>query len=184
VVLLIGLVLCFFGVGSVQVAVLAAGFAACWMLADAFNAEPLTALIVSACGAVLAWLLVTLVFRTASFFLGTVLGAVIGAKIFTLVDDGDASVLLALVLVPAVALACGFLANHLRRRFVLWATALGGAGLVVSALGRLVSGLADLHEPRSAWQYVLAVIAWLAVAVAGWLTQRNVFARQLQKEHA
>ena len=115
VVLLIGLVLCFLGIGSVRLAILAAGFAVCWLLAEAFGAGPGTALLISACGAVLTWLLAVLVFRTMAFFLGTVLGAVIGAKVFTLVDRGDAGLLLALVLVPAVALTCGFLAGRLRR---------------------------------------------------------------------
>ncbi len=85
-----------------------------------------------------------------------------------------------MVLVSAVALACGFLTNHLRDRFLLWATALGGAAVVVNAVGRLISGLDELHQPRTVGQHALAVLAWLAVAVAGWLVQRRIFARRLE----
>ncbi|WP_250030227.1 hypothetical protein [Paractinoplanes maris] len=180
VVLVIGLVLCFLGVGSTHLAVLATGFAVCWLLAAAFGAGTATALLISGFGAVLAWVLVSLIFRTMAFFLGTVLGSVIGAKIFTLVDTGEASVLLAVVLVPAVALVCGFLASRFRERFLLWATALGGSALVVAAIAYLVSGATELDDPRSATQGTVAVLVWLAIAIAGWLTQRRVFARRLQ----
>jgi len=57
-------------------------------------------------------LVVAVVFRVMAFFLG----AVIGATVFTLADDGDGSLLLALVLVPSVALTCSFLAGRLRQR--------------------------------------------------------------------
>jgi hypothetical protein len=181
VVLLLGVVLCFFGIASVHLATLAAGFAVCWLLAEAFGAGPGTALLIAACGALLTWLVVAVVFRVVTFFLGALLGAVIGANVFTLVDDGDASLLLALILVPSVALACGFLAGRFRRRFLLWATALGGAALVVDAVARLLPSQPELHDPGSSTQLTVATVAWLAVAVAGWLTQRALFARQLQK---
>jgi hypothetical protein len=176
----IGALLCFFGIGSLRLAILAAGFAVCWLMADAFGAGTATALLISACGALLGWLLVTLVFRAMTFFLGMVVGAVIGAKVFTLLDGGDASLLLALVVVPSVALACGFLAGRLRNGFLLWATALAGAGLVVAAVSRLVHHLTELHDPRSAAQTAVATLVWLLVAVAGGLTQRALFSRRLQ----
>ena len=62
VVLVVGAVLCFLGVGSVHLAVLASGFGVGWLLGDLFGA---TALIVAACTAVIAWVLVTLVFKFA-----------------------------------------------------------------------------------------------------------------------
>jgi len=62
VVLVVGAVLCFLGGGSVHLAVLASGFAVGWLLGDLFGA---TALIVAACTAVIAWVLVTPVFKFA-----------------------------------------------------------------------------------------------------------------------
>jgi hypothetical protein len=117
----------------------------CRPLAEAFGAGPGTALLISACGGILTWLVVAVVFGVMAFFLG----AVIGATVFTLADDGDGSLLLALVLVPSVALTCSFLAGRLRQRFLLWAPALGGAALVVDAVARLLPSQPELHDPGS-----------------------------------
>ena len=48
VVLAVGVVLCFFGVGSLHVALLASGFGVGWLLADVFNASTGVALLVGA----------------------------------------------------------------------------------------------------------------------------------------
>jgi hypothetical protein len=63
VVLVVGAVLCFLGVGSVHLAGPGVGFSvSAGVLGDLFGA---TALIVAACTAVIAWVLVTLVFKFA-----------------------------------------------------------------------------------------------------------------------
>jgi hypothetical protein len=58
----VGLVLCFLGVRSLRVAVLASGFALGWLLAESFGAVFVTALIVAGAAAITAWLLATFVF--------------------------------------------------------------------------------------------------------------------------
>lgn len=107
VVLAVGVVLCFLGVGSVH-------------LASAFG---------------LGWLLVTLVFKAARFVVGLIAGALIGARLYAVFSAGGTSGVLAVVV--ATALAFGFLADRYKGRVILWATAIGGAGLIMSSLGSI-----------------------------------------------
>src|SRR6476469_8156088 len=129
VVLAVGVVLCFLGVGSVHLAVLASAFGLGWLLADLFGATAGTSLIIAACSAIIAWALITLVFKAARFVVGLVAGALIGARLYAIFSAGGTSVVLAVVLVLATALAFGFLADRYKGRVILWATAIGGAGL-------------------------------------------------------
>lgn len=76
VVVAVGVILCFAGVASLNLAVLVSAFAVVWLLADVFGASTGTALLVAAAGAVAVWVLVRVVFRTALFFVGAL--AVLG----------------------------------------------------------------------------------------------------------
>lgn len=181
IVLLVGAVLCFLGIGSVHWAILASGFGAGWLLADLFSASVVLSLLVAAGSAVLAWVLATLVFKVASFVVGLVAGALVGARLFAAVGGRGSTILLAIVVVVAVAVLTGLLADRYRERALLWATALGGAGLVLSGLGLVwPGGLGFLRDPGSGWQQLLTSVIWLALGAFGWVTQRRMFPDKLR----
>ena len=178
--LVIGLVLCFFGVGSLHLAVLGSGFALGYLLAELFDASTTTTVLVGLGSAIVAWVVVTLVVRFAAFFVGAVAGGVIGARIFGLVLTGDNKVLLTVVFVLAAGGLCGLLTARYRGRFLMWATALGGAGLAVSAVSRIAPDTLDfLRHPDTALEGVLSVGAWLVLALLGRSTQLKLFQKAL-----
>ena len=185
VVLAVGVVLCFLGVGSVHLAVLASAFGLGWLLADLFGATAVTALIIAACSAVIAWVLITLVFKIARFFIGLIAGALIGARLYAIFSVGGKSVVLAVVVVVATAIVFGFLADRYRGRVILWATAIGGAGLIISSLGYIwPDTLGFLHHPEAGIQQVTSTVLWVGLSGAGWFTQRRLFPRALNLENA
>jgi hypothetical protein len=171
---LLGLFLCFLGARSIRFAILVAGFCGAWLVADALDAGAGTTLLVAAAGAAGALVLSIVLARFALFAAGFVLGGAIGAKLFEVLDHGDSSWLLALVFVPSAALVGGFLAQHWRKPFLVWATAFAGAAMVLTGIGRidtrLTSGLR--HPDEAGWGLALAVL-WVALALAG----RSVQAR-------
>jgi hypothetical protein len=163
---LVGLVVALSGIWSVRVAVMAAGAGAAWLLADAFGAGLATGLLAAASGAVLAFLTALLASKVLFFVFGAAIGAVVGARLFVQLDQGEASVLLAVVFVPAVAGCFGVLAGRWRQRFLGWATAVAGAALVISGLGRLAPDtLGALADPTTAAGQAAAAAAWVALAV-------------------
>ena len=185
VVLAVGVVLCFLGVGSVHLAILASAFGLGWLLADLFGATAVTALIIAACSAVIAWVLITLVFKVARFFIGLIAGALIGARLYAIFSVGGKSVVLAVVVVVATAIVFGFLADRYRGRVILWATAIGGAGLIISSLGYIwPDTLGFLHHPEAGIQQVTSTVLWVGLSGAGWFTQRRLFPRALNVENA
>ena len=180
-ILLVGLVLCFLGVGSIHLAVLASGFGLGWLLADLFHADAWTSLLVALGSAVIGWVLVTLVFKFASFFVGMITGALIGARLYSILTPGEASIVLAAVVVVAVAIVFGFLADRYRKRVLLWATAIGGAGLVLSSLGLIwPQDLGFLRDPQAGVEQVTSTLLWVALSAGGWLTQRRLFPKALR----
>jgi hypothetical protein len=181
VILIVGLVLCFLGVGSIHLEVLAAGFGLGWLVSELFGTSPETAIVMGAAGAVLAWVLAALVFRAASFFVGAVVGGLVGAKLAVLLEPhDDRNALLATVVILAAAAVSGLLAHRFRNRFLLVLTAFGGAGLVLNGLGRLAPDeLGFLRRPDDAWERGLALACWFGLAIAGWVVQRRLFPRAL-----
>lgn len=175
---LIGLALCLTGAWSIRLAVLAAGFGACWLLADVFDASTSTALLISAAGALIVFLLSLVLSKLMFFFVGGVVGAVVGAKLFVLLDGGDASVLLAVVFVPAVAFLFAFLAQRWSRKFLAWATAFGGAAIALTGLGRLAPDhLEALHVPEDTTGRAVLAVSWLALGLAGRAAQLRLPSR-------
>jgi uncharacterized membrane protein (DUF485 family) len=170
VLVLIGAILCFFGARSVRLAVLAAGFGATWLLADVFGASTTTTLVIAVVGALGAWILTLLFSKFVFFMAGLIVGAVLGAKFFVLLE-GDAQGhdwVLAIVFVPAVAITVGFLANRFERTLLVWATAAAGAALVLSGLGRLGTDSTEvLWRPHSTAGSVVFAAAWIALTVIG-----------------
>jgi hypothetical protein len=176
----VGVVLCFFGIGSVHLAIMASGFGLGWLLADLFGASGWTTLIVAVGTALILELLVALIFKIARFVVGMVAGSLIGAKLYSVTAGGDRNLLLAAVVVVATALVFGFLADKFRERVLLWATAIGGAGLILSALGLIwPDTLGFLRHPGPGGEQALSTALWAALAVGGWLTQRRLFPRAL-----
>jgi len=170
--ILIGALLCFAGAWSTRIVVLACGFGASWLLADAFGATTTTAVLVAVAGALATLVITLLVSRLLLFVTGCVVGAVVGARLYVLLSaDGD-SVLLAVVFVPAVAVVCGFLAQRYQRRFVMWGTAFAGAGLILSGLGRGPDSFEFLREPDNTAESVGYTLLWVALAVVGQRVQR------------
>ena len=183
VVLAVGVVLCFLGVGSVHLAVLASSFGLGWLLADLFDASAGTALIIAAGTAVISWALITLVFKFARFFIGVIAGALIGARLYAIFSPGDTSVVLAVVVVDATAVVFGFLADRYKGRVILWATAISGAGLIMSSLGHIFPDpLGFFHDPQAGVQQVTSTLIWVALSAAGWFTQRQLFPKALNLE--
>jgi hypothetical protein len=177
----VGLVLCFLGVGSLHLAVLGSGFALGWLIAGVFDANTTTTVLVGLGSAIAAWILVSLVFRFGAFFVGAVAGGVIGARIFALFVTGSEKVLLTVVWVVVFAGLSGLLAMRYRGRFLMWATALGGAGLVLAGLGRVApDALGFLHHPDTALEGVLSFGAWLVLALLGRSTQLRLFPKALR----
>lgn len=182
VVVLIGAALCFAGVASLHLAVLTCGFGLGWLLSDALGTSAGTAVLIGLAGAVAAWILVSLVFRAGLFFVGAIAGAEIGARLYTLLEGEEGTIVVWLVFVLAVAFLGGWLANRWRVRVLLWLTALGGAGLMIAGLGRTTDSLDWLRYPSTGTQTVLATLAWIGLAGLGWWSQQRVSRRAIERD--
>jgi hypothetical protein len=172
---LLGLFLCFLGATSVRIAVLVAGFCGAWLIADELGAGTGSTFVVALAGAGGALVLSILLARFALFAAGFVLGGAVGAKLYEVLDRGDASWLLAVVFVPAVALLAGFLAQRWKKPFLLWATSFAGAAMVLTGIGRIDTGAAaELGRPDEALGGLVLGVLWVALGLAG----RSVQARR------
>ncbi|MBV9831833.1 MAG: DUF4203 domain-containing protein [Marmoricola sp.] len=169
--LLVGLALCFAGARSVRLAVIVAGFGTTWLLADLFGASASTALVVSVAGALGALVLSFVLARMVFFVAGALVGALLGARFFGLLVGEHARAgdwVLAVVFVPAVAVVLGFLANRMRRRFLVWLTAAAGASMILSGIGRLGDDSTKLlWRPATATGSVVFAVAWVVLTVLG-----------------
>ena len=179
VVLAVGILLCFFGVWSVNLALVAAGFAIGFLIAEAFDADAWTQLWVGLGTAVLVWMVVSLVFRFATFVVGLAAGAVIGAKLWSALSDPATNAVLGVVLLLVTSYACALLAEKYATRALLWFTALGGASVILSGAALLWSGFGFLAEPSEGLQQTVMLVVWLAVAGSGWYVQRQLFRERL-----
>ena len=99
--------------------------------------------------------------------MGALVGAVIGARLFAIVDRTDSNVLLALIFVPAVAICAGVAAQRWRAGFLGWVTAIGGSALVLSGLGRLFPHTVGfLADPQTTASQLFSTALWVVLAVA------------------
>ena len=175
---LLGLFLCFLGAWSIRFAVIVAGFLGTWLVADVLGTDTTTTLLAAA-GAAGALVLTILVARFALFAAGLVVGGAIGAKLFEIVADSETSWLLALVFVSAVALVCGFLAERLRKPFLVWTTAFAGAAMVLTGIGRIDTGLTrELRHPDDPGPGLVLAALWIALGLLG----RSVQARRAEQK--
>lgn len=165
---LLGLFLCFLGARSIRFAVMVAGFLGAWLVADALDTATSTTWLVAAAGAAGALVLSIVLARFALFAAGAVVGGAIGAKLFEIVADSDTSWLLALVFVPAVAVVCGFLAEKMRKPFLVWATAFAGAAMVLTGIGRIDTGFtSELRHPDDPGAGLLLAVLWIGLGLLG-----------------
>jgi hypothetical protein len=176
--LVVGLLLCFAGLRSIHLAVLASGFALGWLVAEGLGGSLAVAAIVALCVAVVGWVLATVVFRAALFVVGGIAGGVIGAKLFGLLEGDHGNLLLALVFVVAVAVLTGLAAQRYRETAAIWACAFGGAGLALSGLARIwPDALGFLRTPDTTVEAVIDAAAWLVLGAVGWSVQRRLVRR-------
>jgi len=166
VLILIGLALGFVGVRSLKLTMALVGFAAGWFLAAVFDSSATTNLLVGLATAVILFFVALFAVRFIFWVLGAVTGVVVGAKLFFVVDQGDSSLVLAFVFIPAVALAGAFLAERLRHRFMRWATAAAGAALTLSGLGLVApSSMGFLRDPNKPATQTTSFLIWVALGI-------------------
>ncbi|NKX87100.1 hypothetical protein [Nocardia coubleae] len=183
IVALVGALLCFYGVRSVHLGILAIGFGLGWLIADLCNASFWWLLLIALIGAVSAWVVTSLIFRFAAYFIGGLTGAMIGTKLATVLQPGDKNWALSMIVAAAVCVSGAFLADKFRARALLWLTSIGGASMILSGLGRM-GDLEFLRDPEPGWQQITATLSWIGLSVCGWLVQRRLFAERLGIEPA
>lgn len=174
VLVIVGVLLAVGGIWSVRLVLVCAGAGAAWLVADAFGASLGTAALVAGASGLLALLVGVLAARVLFFVVGLVVGAVVGARLFTILDTGDASVLLAVVFVPAVAVVGGVALERWRERLVGWVTAIGGSALVLAGLGRVDAGVRFIADPEDTGEQAVAVVAWIVLAVLARMVQKSL----------
>lgn len=180
VVLLVGALLCFYGIRSLHLAVLAVGFGLGWLLADLFQPSLPVLFLFALVGAGLSWVTTTLVFKLSAYAVGGLAGAIVGARTADVLQPGDNNWAMTTIVVLAFGVAAAFLADKYRARALLWLTSIGGASMMLNGVGRMADWLDFLRNPDSGWQQVTSTLAWIALAVAGWIVQRHLFAEKLK----
>ncbi|MFF0546086.1 DUF4203 domain-containing protein [Nocardia thailandica] len=183
VIAIVGLLLCFYGVRSVHLGILAIGFGLGWLITDLFTTSFWTSLLFALIGAVTAWVVTTLVFKFSAYFIGGLTGAMAGAKLAAVLQPGDPNWALSMIVVLAVCVAGAFLADKFRARALLWLTSIGGASMILAGVSRFDDSLNFLSHPAEGWQQVASTLCWIALSVAGWVTQRHLFAERLGIQH-
>ncbi|MGW0044230.1 TM7S3/TM198-like domain-containing protein [Rhodococcus sp. NPDC003348] len=178
-VLLVGALLCFYGIRSMHLAVLAAGFGLGWLIADLFNASVWTLVLFGLIGAVVSWIVTTLVFKFSAYFIGGLTGAMAGAKLADVLQPGDNNWALSAIVILALAVAAAFLADKFRARALLWLTSIGGASIMLSGLGSMSGAFEFLRHPEAGWEQVTSTLVWIALSAAGWIVQRRLFPEKL-----
>ncbi|WP_280235655.1 DUF4203 domain-containing protein [Nocardia cyriacigeorgica] len=183
VVAVVGVLLCFYGIRSVHLGILAIGFGLGWMIADLFNATFWWLLLIALIGALSSWVVTSLIFRFASYFIGGLTGAMIGTKLAMVLQPGDKNWALSMIVALAMCVAGAFLAQKFRARALLWLTSIGGAGMVLSGAALMNDALEFLRSPEPGWQQITSTLAWAGLSILGWITQRHLFAEKLGIEH-
>lgn len=180
VIMLVGALLCFYGIRSLHLAVLATGFGLGWLIADLFNASLATLFLFALIGAVASWVVTSLVFRFSAYFIGGLAGAMAGARLADVIQTGDNNWAVSMIVILAIAVAAAFIAEKYRARALLWLTSIGGASMILNGLGRTNTHLEFFRTPVAGWEVVTTTLAWIALAVTGWIIQRQLFADKLK----
>jgi len=174
VVLAIGLILCFFGVRSLRLTGFLVGFALAALLADVLGADSLISLVIGVAGGIAGFVLLILLFRFSLWLIGALVGGVIGVRAYQHFFPGEGKAIVLVLLLFAVGLICGFLADHFRQPMLAVLTAAGGASVILTGLGHLwPTVMGFLRQPVTPAQSAIAAAAWILLAVAGWIVQRR-----------
>ena len=172
--LVAGLLVCFTGARSIRLAAGCAGFGAGSVLVDALGGGTVTALVVGAAGAVGAVVLTGLVVGAGFAVVGALAGAAVVAAWFRTFSVVGWSPTLVLVVVLAGALLGAVGAAQARSPVTAIVTALGGAALALRGVVELGPAfLGFLRDAETVAGGVVATVVWLALAGAGWATQRR-----------
>jgi hypothetical protein len=108
------------------------------------------------------------------FVVGGLAGAVVGAKLFAFLQQGQGSVVLAVLFVAASGFIAGFATHRFRGTVLAAATALGGAGLALTGLARAFpEAFGFLRTPQSPSMAAIAALVWIVLAILGWAVQRR-----------
>ena len=177
--IVIGLVLGLAGGWSIRTVLMLVGFGAGWLLANVFDANLLVTLVIALVGAALSpgwwcgWRRPSCSSSSAGSW-----APLVGARLYRLLEGGDGNLLLAVVFIPAIGIAGGWLAEMTNERFVAWGTSIAGAALVLGGIGtRSPGGLAA--PPDEAWQAVVGTVAWIALSLAFRFSQKAVGRKRL-----
>jgi len=82
------------------------------------------------------------------------------------------------VFIPAAAVVGAVIGSRWRQRVLDWATAIGGAALILAGIAVWAPGaLGWLGNPTTASPAVLASALWIALAVGGPMTQKRLSGR-------
>ena len=169
--IVIGTALCFAGDRSVRLAVLVAGFGAGWTLTLIFDTTLLTSLLVAALVAMGALLAMLLVSTSAFFVAGLVVGGVTAIKAVMLISGAsDMPWILAVVLIPVIALGCAWLTARWKAPMLRWGTAAAGAALILTGAEhgvRSVESLSLLSWLDSTLGTLLVISSWAVITVCG-----------------
>lgn len=175
VLIVVGLVLGLAGLWSIRWAFVAAGVGAGWLLASAFGASAGAILLVALGVGLVVMAVAVLASKTLFLAVGAIVGTVVGARLFMILDGGRASVALAVVFVPAVAVCFAVLLGRWRERLLGWATAIAGSALVLSGIGRLAPDtLGALYSPTDVPGQLVSSGSWVVLAVLARLGQHEI----------
>ena len=175
-IILFGVVNCFFGYGIFRLLLgiwgfLLGGGLALNLVSDA---PPVTILVVGAVGAVVGALLIYFLFRVGLFIIGTILGYTLTVALLTALGISENVLLLALV----GALVFGLLALLMDRVFIIVLTAFSGASTIVTGVSLLldpqrVTQIISAGEfgPAFAETPALVGVIWLLLAISGMMVQ-------------
>ena len=108
----------------------------------------------------------------------------VGARLFRLLEGGDGNLLLAVVFIPAIAIAGGWLAEKSReqvRRLGHLDRRCGAGARPGSACWS--AGWRGCATPSETWQAVVGVAAWVALSVVFRFTQKAVGQQRLGRAH-
>ncbi|HEY0813862.1 MAG TPA: hypothetical protein VGE11_11345 [Pseudonocardia sp.] len=172
--LVAGLLLCFAGVRTMRLAAAAAGFGLGVVVATVFGAGVLGVLLIGVLMGVAALVVAGAVVGAGFFVVGALGGGLIAASFFRTFAMVGTNVALMLLIVLVAALVGGAGAAWAGSTVLVAVTALAGAGLVIRGIVTLgPSFIGFLRDPTTVLGALVATLAWLALAVLGFVVQRR-----------
>jgi hypothetical protein len=177
--LVAGLLLCFAGVRMMRLAAVCAGFGVGVVIATVFGAGVVGALIAGVLVGVAALVVAGALVRAGFFLVGAFGGALVAASWFRIFSVVSTNTALIVIVVLVAALIGGVGATRAESTVLVAVTALAGAALIIRGLVAVgPSFIGFLHDPTTVLGALLATVACLALAAAGFAVQRRRLARR------